>query len=240
MKKSDRDRIANRIRLMLQKTVANGCTEEEAANAMSIAAKLMAQHNLARGDVSASAPPAYTKEQAYEDTKCPLHYVFSTRVIEVVSQVHCVIIQQFAFWGATWRIEVFGDSDNVAAGVRLLQYLAGAYSDLYVAYRARSLHSETMEAGYYEGLRAGLLVRLEREAAEREREQTAPKGKNGKSGASGQPGTVLARSQAHLDEAFKAEYGNPPDLTVGANQASFEAGCRDSERISLRPAIRND
>ena len=42
----DRDAILARIRALLAKTVANGCTEAEAVAAAELAAKLLAKHNL--------------------------------------------------------------------------------------------------------------------------------------------------------------------------------------------------
>jgi hypothetical protein len=238
---SDQSPIAERIRLILSKTVENGATEEEAATALSIAAKLMAKHNLSRAQVEtgSSAERSYSKEKVHEADRCPLNFVFSTRVVEVVCEVHCCIIQTISGFWQNWRVEVFGDQENVEAASSLLTYLAGVYRDLWTAHKARTWRDELSEAGYYEGLRAGLLVRLEREKAEREAELRRKDQKAAGKG-SGEPGTALARSMyevERLNEAFRVEYPEVQDLKVPADQKSFEAGTRDSQKISLRRQV---
>lgn len=54
---TNRDRVANVIRALLQKTTANGCTEEEAMLAAAKARELMDQYRLTQSDVEIQAEP---------------------------------------------------------------------------------------------------------------------------------------------------------------------------------------
>lgn len=54
---TDRELIARRIRALLQKTTANGCTEEEAMLAAAKARELMDQYRLSQSDVEIGAEP---------------------------------------------------------------------------------------------------------------------------------------------------------------------------------------
>jgi hypothetical protein len=56
---SDREKIANKIRALLNMSTANGCTESEAMNAAERANALMRDYNLTALDVSESTPEAY-------------------------------------------------------------------------------------------------------------------------------------------------------------------------------------
>lgn len=48
---SDHDKIRDRIRQLLGRTVARGCSEAEAMEAAAKAAELIAEHGLAAGDI---------------------------------------------------------------------------------------------------------------------------------------------------------------------------------------------
>ena len=63
----DRDAILARIRALLAKTVANGCTEAEAVAAAELAAKLLAKHNLTLDEAELRASPVATRAQVHND-----------------------------------------------------------------------------------------------------------------------------------------------------------------------------
>jgi hypothetical protein len=52
-----RDAMVRKVRAMLDKTVANGCTEEEAASAVAKATKLIEEHKLSAEELTADLPP---------------------------------------------------------------------------------------------------------------------------------------------------------------------------------------
>lgn len=64
----ERQKIAARIRALLAKTVANGCTEAEALSAAQLAAKLLAQYELTLDELELQATPfAQTMGQDVDD-----------------------------------------------------------------------------------------------------------------------------------------------------------------------------
>lgn len=63
----NRERIAAIIRALLEKTVANGCTEDEAIAAAAKAAEMLAKHNLTVDEVELRANPFARERQSFED-----------------------------------------------------------------------------------------------------------------------------------------------------------------------------
>lgn len=62
---TEREKIAARIRALLAKTVANGCTEEEALSAARLAASLLAKYNMTVDETELRANP-FKRETASE------------------------------------------------------------------------------------------------------------------------------------------------------------------------------
>lgn len=145
--------ISAKIRKLLARTVAQGASEAEAANALARASELMAQHNLSRTEVE-TGPAKYGRKAVHECEGVPMNYVFAMAVVEAACEVHCVLCaRKVSYWAQDEaRIEVFGDSANVEAGAQMLQYLAGVYRDLWLAQRIRTNGYQSDEAGYYDGL----------------------------------------------------------------------------------------
>ena len=64
---TDREKIAARIRALLQKTVENGCTEDEAIAAAAKAAEMLERYNLSVDEVEMRASPFTTHTEAHDD-----------------------------------------------------------------------------------------------------------------------------------------------------------------------------
>lgn len=216
--------ISDRIRKLIAKAKDSAASEAEAASFMAAASALMEKHNLSRAEVNAPKRE-YERSVAYTSDTVPLSYVMASAVVEAACEVHCVIAIRNArvFMLSHTTIEIFGDKSNVEAATEMLRFLAGSFEDLYKAHRLRTIWEASDEAGYYEGLRAGLLVRLKKEKEERERKHKT--------------GTALAVSRARLDEAYAKEFPNVETLMVEADRGSFDAGARDSGLLSLRRRV---
>lgn len=64
---TNREKIARRIRALLQKTVENGCTEDEAVAAAELAAKLLAAHNMTVDEAQMRETPFTRHKQTFDD-----------------------------------------------------------------------------------------------------------------------------------------------------------------------------
>jgi len=214
--------IADKIRKLLAKASDSGVSEAEAASFLSAAMALMEKHNLARSQIDASAPGhGYRRGVAHEvQDAMPLNWMFVMPIVEKVCEVHAVVAKTQGFLCSTSRFEIFGDKANVETATVLMKYLAGVFQDLWTAHKVSTLGRPKDEAGYYEGLRAGILVRLDAEKAERDRKR-------------GSNGTGLVLSRERLDTAFAEEYPPVEMLNVQCDERAFDAGARDSGKVSL-------
>lgn len=64
---ADREAIAKRIRNLRNQTVANGCTEGEAANAAALLAKLLAKYNMTLDEAEVRASPFQHHREQHDD-----------------------------------------------------------------------------------------------------------------------------------------------------------------------------
>lgn len=62
-----RRKLLDRIKALLAKTVANGCTEAEALSALSVARRIMAEHEVTAGDLAAGGEDVERDSRAAED-----------------------------------------------------------------------------------------------------------------------------------------------------------------------------
>ncbi|MEW6018431.1 MAG: DUF2786 domain-containing protein, partial [Pseudomonadota bacterium] len=81
---TEREKIAARIRALLAKTVANGCTEEEALAAAQLAAKLLAQYGLTLDEVQMRETPFGRAREDYEDVFGPLLWRVADAIADLV------------------------------------------------------------------------------------------------------------------------------------------------------------
>ncbi|MGY3582372.1 hypothetical protein ACVIGB_000704 [Bradyrhizobium sp. USDA 4341] len=107
-----RQSIAARIRALLAKTVANGCTEDEAIAAAEKAAALLEQYNLSMDEIEMRASPFAGAEQAHTDDDVgPRFYTVANAISALTGArnwisppgVHPVV---YSFFGMTHEVEI--------------------------------------------------------------------------------------------------------------------------------------
>ena len=113
----DLTKIADKIQNLLNKTVANGCTEGEAQAALLLAQKLMAQYNVDQAQLTGDATLRYSLETAKVRTNPR-----SKRVCSIIADSFaCKAILQYQKNG--YKICFFGREDNAKAAKSAMEYI---------------------------------------------------------------------------------------------------------------------
>jgi hypothetical protein len=229
----DRSTLLNRIKQLLNKTTANGCTEDEATTALSAAQRIMDEHRIAlaevvaRGDESAE----YVTEVAAEiGVRYPMRLRLIAPVVEqifgveiFVSVRRCRENQKIA--GHVTKI--FGEASTVAAASWAFGFLDETFDCLWRRYRIKTGAKTVESTNYFCGLGDGLLSKLV--AA---RTQTA-----GQIGSETHFAIVLANSA--VKQAFAEAIPGVKQLAIKYQSASetYGHGLRDGRDINLARPI---
>lgn len=168
--KSRREAIMNKVRALLAKTVANGCTEEEAMAAAALADKLMQEHDLAYEDVEREV-----RDERYGARRRPFaNGNGKRRTAHPVQYCTHYIAQYFdcKVWCSGTELIYFGSADDTELAHQMTDLLRLALDGEWSAYlnspsRNPYVHGRTLRASFMAGMTRRLNDRLNQMKAER-------------------------------------------------------------------------
>lgn len=220
----DQSTILSRVQKILAK-VGNGATEEEAATALAMASKILADHNLTMADVEESSIE-WAQESAFMGRRLPAEADFIRAIIGDYFFVRTIELRPAGLGFVSIRI--FGEREALGTALWIWKQLTEQYRALYRSYRARAGFAAGDKISYYMGLTHGLSERLE---AERKARADEPAGSSGRSCE-----IVLADAEARVTAALGRLH---PDLMLQEEKPravevrTMEAGLGDAAKICL-------
>lgn len=221
---TDREKIAGRIRALKAKTVANGCTEDEALAAAALLAKLLGQYNMTLDEAELRQSPFTKAEYPEEDTW------IGEKLWVVADGIS--YLTGARYWsdrpGCAPKITFFGFSHEVEVASYLLDLCSNAmYGAMLSQFRIQRLNTNAKRRRaarpFIDGMASRLRERL------REMKPPAPTGR----------GLIVLRDQLVLkaleDAGLKfTEGGGHVDLDAFAGHA---AGRAAGDRVALNPGL---
>ncbi len=224
----DRSLLLNRIKHLLNKTVANGCTEDEAASALSAAQRLMDEHRIAMAEIVARGEESieYTTEVAAEaGVRYPMRLRLVAPVVEQIFGVEIFVsVQRYRHNQkiAGHATKIFGEASTVAAAVWAFGFLDETFDCLWRRYRIHTGAKTVESTNYFCGLGDGLLAKLQ---VDRVKET------QGKIRAA----NAIIVANSAVKQAFEAANPQVKSLAIKYQSASetYGAGFRDGKDINL-------
>lgn len=225
----DRSVLLNKIRHLLNKTVANGATEAEAATALKHAERMMAEHDIAIAEAMESGERLeFASEIAREfGPKTPAFLPDVNRVVEEIFGVECLIRDtRFRYSNklANVRVAIFGEASKIVAACWAFNFLCNTFRRFWNAYRIANRNKigfhPSLAGGYYAGLADGFLAKV-REGQVRE----------------------TSNALVKLDAAQKAAFAEAfPGVSMAITKyrcsaAVYGAGVQDGRTINLARPI---
>jgi hypothetical protein len=233
----DRATIMNRIAHLMNKTLANGASEAEAASACEAAQRLMDKYNIAVAELVTGTQEervTFAEQTVFSSRWTEQSYLRAIPVVKFMFPVEAYYFRPTAK-GNTFRIVIFGDPANVDSASWTLNFLGQVYKRLWTEYR--KLH-ETVSGditNYYVGLTQGLITKLKEDRAVAAEERT--------------PGTGLAVIEKSLavirasmtEEFQKASGKNVRKATTKVSWTqAYSQGVSDGRTINIaRPLAGN-
>lgn len=229
---SAREKIIAKVRALLGKTIANGCTEEEAMSASALAAKLMQQYDLAHVDIEAEV-----KAERYGARYCTPGGPDRVKPHEVTQCANAV--GQFwdcRSWGknGTGKVVYFGSATDTEMAKAMLDMLYTAMEHEFRRYingagRSSPHHGRTLRTSFMAGMARRITERLREMKAERSAaDQTAH----------GSRALVVVKG-AVVTQQFAA-YCRQTGLRLGTRSRSSTVGSGDAYRAGQAAANRVD
>lgn len=149
------EKIINKIRAILAKTVENGCSEEEAASAVKFAAKLMAEHGIEMESINME-PKEYSKVSSdFGRGDRDWQATVGTQV--------AILFGNASYWDEDADCMVFFGKVGTKIAAEVFQFLIKEMRRIAIEFKAYKL---TSPKAFYKGMALSVCKRL------REREQT--------------------------------------------------------------------
>jgi hypothetical protein len=215
-----KESIMGKIKALMAKTTDNGASEAEAANAMKMAQRLMAEHAIEAAEIVDTSDPVnlFGEFPVTEAKSLPSHIVAIIPVIEETYAVKVVVRQQMAQNLSTGRhhqagvkVCLFGDVHSCCAAKWTFDFLIATYKDLWTSYRVSRKAGRKDLDPFFLGLSDGLLEKLRAEKKIIELQLPRARG-------------AIVLVKGRLDSAFQAEYPQGRAITrqVDATDAYAE------------------
>jgi hypothetical protein len=254
MNERPKDDIIERIRKLLTKTEANGCSKDEAESAFKVASRLMAEHNLDMAEIEEKDGPSsesFIEADAADTGKWTLEMNLAYGIVSEFFFVQgyfdrrTVKVGPVTYYNGEPTKETkerkvlifFGTRTNVDAARFTYTALLQAFDRLFVEYRARSGCPIGDRRLFITGVAHGFSQKMrdERRAMEIERDIT-----RGKS--SGSTALVLASIAERTKLAYREAHpghkkGNVRFGETTGSQSSLEAGIAAGKALNLNRAI---
>jgi hypothetical protein len=221
------DSMIRKVRALLSRTVENGATEAEAAEALAKAQALMDQHGIEAGQLGRdqAGSSAYVWRKAWSGKRVPWCYPFAVQVVEKVCMVRAVLVRPSK---ADVRVMVLGDPIATEVAEWLTGHLIATYEGLWARYRVKFGATFGQSADYFLGLTVGILGRLDMQRAERLELDNVG-------------GGVLARRIEGLEAEYDQEIPRASRQVVRRNARAdsdvASDGVEDSRQVSLNRSV---
>jgi hypothetical protein len=224
-----RPEVLDRVRKLLDRTTANGCTEAEAQEALAKAQRLMDEHNLSMAHFERETGQAAGGVEfvAWESDTAHSHYVAAMLVVQeafpVVAVMHQFKRRTAGGRGKTVKVDItlYGDPANVEAATWALDFLATSFRSLWDRYRVRHRAGTAMMKGYYHGLGDGFLAKLKQSRAELERQLP------------GSSKALALRAERFREMARDANPGMELQKVGYRDGSAYDQGYKDGQEINL-------
>lgn len=232
----ERESLLNRIRKLLNMTLAKGATEAEAEVALTMAQRLMDEHNIKAVDLPDGEAENFATATAWEGKQEIRHYSEALPVVEEMFVVKAVMQETRVYDIKTKvKILIFGDSVNTENAIWAINFLGPLYRQLWTAYRLRTGADSRENTSYYRGLTCGLVGKLRADRESQDPESTSEETESTSERA-------LACLSTRLERAYKAEFpnmGKARGPRFPHSYSAFSDGIDDGRNINLaRPLDR--
>lgn len=228
--KKKREAIIAKVRALLAKTVENGCTEDEAMAAAALANKLMAEHDLAHGDIEAEVRAerygARRRNQHGGDVRKRTSHPVTYCVRAVAEYFDCRGWQEgqdIVYFGSETDTEVahvFTDMLRLAIDREWLRYLNGPERNPHV-------NGHTLRAAFMRGITSRLNTRI-RELKAARNAASAPK-----------TGTALVVLKGAVTMEKFAVYARQTGIRLRTTRRSFTGGADAANAYAAGKAAAN-
>ncbi len=167
-KDAERETLLKRIRALQEKTVANGCTEEEAYAAAMHAAKLLDQYGFSQDEVE-------FKNEPLSDATFISHnkQLLGARYVAVHVEAYCDvrIVQNAARWPGKAEersLKILGRESDTAVAIYLLHLFHSAFWNAWRVYQKEhpGIGQDRQYEKYRQSFEAGMASRLGQRLAE--------------------------------------------------------------------------
>jgi len=219
---TEREKIAGRIRGLRAKTVANGCTEEEAMSAAEKVAEMLGRYNMTVDETELRASPFQHHEENHTGLVGELLWIVATAVADLTGATY------WAEKGERGKLSFFGFDHEVAVSCYLLDVCKGAMNKAALGqYEKNMLFARAVRLRRLSAFLEGMADRLN--ARIRVMKPVAPIGK----------GLVVLR--ASLIKAALAEKGISIKTKAPGKGAAITDDYRDGwdsgADVALNPAV---
>jgi Protein of unknown function (DUF2786) len=238
--------VIERVRKILAKTEASGCSEAEAALAFQKASRILAEHNLDMSDVEAKdeGSQSWTEDDIYETGRWTLEDNLAHGIVSRYFFVEGFFAGKWANGKHRKVLRFFGQPHNVATARWAFSALQEAFDRLFNEWRQRTGGPASDRRMFIAGVASGFdeKMRDERKAMEIERDLV-----QGKSNGSTALAVVSISEQTRL--AYRAAHASffhkdgkqkgskiKFDAVTGSNSA-LAAGYQAGRNLELNRAI---
>jgi hypothetical protein len=223
--------IINRIRKILARTEEAGCTEAEAATAMALASRLMAEHNLSMSEVEttdSTAAESWAEDSAHQTGRWSMEYNLAYYIVKEFFFVEGTLTPGYRNGKRSKTLWFFGKQSNVETAKWAFTSLLESFNRLFGEYRNRTRCPATDRRAFAAGVAQGFRAKMreEREVQQVQRDITSGIAAGGTALAlrSIQQETAVAFREKHGKlKSSGSNYGHVRD-SGGARQAGYAAG----------------
>jgi len=224
----DLDKLKNRLQALRAKTIANGCTEEEALSAAAKVAELLDRHDLSLSDLDLRAEACDRLEIA---TRRKQRQPISAAIPAIAAYCDCKVWREKDEDGQV-RYVFFGLKPSLEMAAYVHDVIETAMQTAWEAYRAnqRFVRSRVDERGsFLFGMAVSIADKLSAMKTERDQANRASSGRD----------LVVIRHAiveeefGKLDLSLRRGRASGKRVTLGA----FEAGQAAAAGFTIRPAV---
>ena len=243
------DNVIDRVRKLLAKTAAKGCTRAEAEAAFQAASRIMAEYNLDLAEVAVednTTDNAWTEEEVYQTGRWTLEIQLAVEIVMEFFFVEALVVTDWNVGGRRRKVlRFFGRPENVQTATRAFDALIYAFDSLFREYRRRTRRPASDRRTFVAGVASGFTQKLQDELDAMEIERDLQQGKSSGSTALAIQSVAEQTRQAlreHHGDTFN-ENGEPRGrrssfAALTGSSFTFEAGqyAGRSLDLSLAPS----
>jgi hypothetical protein len=230
------EKLVERIRKILAKTVEGGCSPDEAAAAVALAGRLLVEYNLSMDDIhlkGEDSADAFIEEGIFETGRWMMEHNLAYHVVKSFFFVH-----GFFGGGASRKnLYLFGTETNVATARHVFTSLLASADRLWTTYRKLNRLPASDRRSYVSGVMKGYYDKLKEERDLLKMERDILRGGSG--------GTALAicRVEDQLIQKFRetkpgyTKERNATFTSLRGSQSTLAAGYEAGKNLNLNRAL---